>query len=83
MKNLAQVVTCLCPSVEELTSWAPVLGLKTARLEVVSKTVNMELETVLIRQHSDSKLVPVIVENRLGGRMLFNHGEEHVRSEQF
>ena len=55
MKNLAQTVTCLCPSVEELWTSAPVLGWNTPRSEVVSRTVNRELDTVL-RQHRHTRL---------------------------
>ena len=66
MRNLAQTVTCLCPSVEELSSFAPLLGENTARSEVVSRTVNRELDTVL-RQHKDSKLRLAMVENMLRG----------------
>ena len=64
MKNLAQTVTCLCPSVEELSSFAPLLGVNTARSEVVSRTVNRELDT-LLRQHKYSRLRPDMVENIL------------------
>ena len=67
MKNLAQRVTCVCPRVEELRTSAPVLGLKTPRSEVVSRTVNRELDTVL-RQHRDTRLRPVMVGNMLGSR---------------
>ena len=70
-------MTCLCPSVEELSSCAPVWGSNTARSEVVSRTVNRELDAVL-RQHKDNRLRPDMVENILGGRKYTGHDGENT-----
>ena len=70
-------MTCLCPSVEELSSCAPVWGSNTARSEVVSRTVNREQDTVL-KQHKDNRLRPDMVENILGGSKYTGHDGEHT-----
>ena len=69
MRNLAQMVTCLCPSVEELHNSAPVWGLNSASSEVVSRTVNRELDTVP-RQHMYSRLRTGMVRNMLAAASL-------------